>query len=184
MISSRQTNRRGTIRSTQPRRRREIARAALEAMEVRMMLSGSNPNEIVDTTVTPTQLAAALVGPGVEVSNVQFTGGAGSAGSFNFNDATVVGFRQGILLTSGSAADVVGPNVSQSTSTNYADPPGGIGGPGDPDLTALAGFETYDAAVLEFDFIPTANQVVFQYAFSSDEYPEWVNTDFNDVFAF
>jgi len=49
---------------------------------------------------------------------------------------------------------------------------------------ALAGFPSYDAAVLEFDFVPTANQVVFQYAFASDEYPEWVNTDFNDVFAF
>jgi len=38
--------------------------------------------------------------------------------------------------------------------------------------------------VLSFDFIPTTNQVAFQYAFASDEYPEWVNTVFNDVFAF
>jgi PKD repeat protein len=148
-----------------------------------MMLSGSNPNEAIDTTVTPTQLAGALVGPGIEVSNVVFTGGAGSTGTFNFTDPTVVGFAQGVVMTSGSAADVVGPNLSESTSTNHAEPPG-IGGPGDADLDALAGFTTYDAAVLEFDFVPTANQVVFQYAFASEEYPEWVNTDFNDVFAF
>ena len=31
-----------------------------------------------------------------------------------------------------------------------------FGLPGDADLTALAGYDTYDAAVLEFDFIPTA----------------------------
>jgi hypothetical protein len=148
-----------------------------------MMLSGSNPNETVDTTVTATQLAAALVGPGVEVSNVVFTGGAGSTGSFSFTDPTVVGFGQGIVMTSGSATDVVGPNLAEDTSTAHVDPPG-IGGPGDADLDTLAGFPTYDAAVLEFDFVPTANQVVFQYAFASDEYPEWVNTDFNDVFAF
>jgi PKD repeat protein len=152
-------------------------------MEGRVLLSGSNPHEAVDTTVTAEQLAAALVGTGVEVSNVVFTGGAGSAGSFDFNDPTVVGFGRGIMLTSGSAADVVGPNTSDSISTNYG-APGEIGGPGDADLSALAGFDTYDAAVLEFDFVPTANQVVFLYAFSSEEYPEWVNTPFNDVFAF
>ena len=42
--------------------------------------------------------------------------------------------------------------------------------PGDPDLDKLSGFTTYDAAVLEFDFVPTANQVVFNYVFASDEY--------------
>jgi hypothetical protein len=56
--------------------------------------------------------------------------------------------------------------------------------PGDANLDALSGYPTFDAAVLEFDFVPTANQVTFTYAFGSDEYPEWVNTVFNDVFAF
>jgi PKD repeat protein len=155
----------------------------VEPLEGRVLLSGGNPNQHIDTAVTPEQLAAALVGTGVEVSNVVFTGGAGSTGSFTFDDPAVVGFGQGIVLTSGSAADVAGPNTSDSISTSYGSE-GAIGGPGDADLSALAGFDTYDAAVLEFDFVPTANQVVFQYTFSSDEYPEWVDTPFNDVFAF
>ncbi len=67
--------------------------------------------------------------------------------------------------------------MSDWTSTDFALP-------GDANLDALSGFPTYDAAVLEFDFIPTANQVVFNYAFASDEYPEWVSTPYNDVFAF
>jgi hypothetical protein len=165
-------------------------RLFLEQLDERAVLSsltglsgGPNPNEIVDTTPTATQLAQSLVGAGLSVSNATFTGGAGSTGSFSFSDPTVVGFGQGIVLTSGSAADVVAPNMSDSTSTSYGNP-GDIGGLGDADLTALSGFQTYDAAVLEFDFVPTANQVVFNYSFASDEYPEWVNTPYNDVFAF
>ena len=42
---------------------------------------------------------------------------------------------------------------------------------------------TYDAVVLEFDFVPSADTVYFTYVFGSDEYLEWVNL-FNDVFAF
>lgn len=135
------------------------------------------PTQIVDTTLTPVELAQSLVGPGVAVENVTFNGAVGSTGSFDFSDPKDVGFGKGILLSSGSAASVVGPNLSDSTSTDF-------GSPGDADLDALSGFPTFDAAVLEFDFIPTANQVVFYYAFASDEYSEWVNTPYNDVFAF
>lgn len=159
-------------------RRRRIGFEQLEDRTVPSAVIGAiNPNETVDTSLTPLQLAQALVGTGVSVSNVQFTGGTASTGSFNFKDPSVIGFSQGILLSSGSAADVVGPNLADWTSTDF-------GLPGDPDLDALSTYPTHDAAVLEFDFVPTANQVTFQYAFASDEYPEWVNTVFNDVFAF
>jgi hypothetical protein len=36
-----------------------------------------NPAEVVDTTLTPEELAASLVGPGVTVENVALTGDAG-----------------------------------------------------------------------------------------------------------
>lgn len=152
-------------------------RPGLEQLEDRRVPAGLNPNELVDTSLSPAQLAQSLVGPGVEISNVRFTGGNGSTGKFNFADPTVLGFDQGIILASGNAADVVGPNVSDWYSTDFSLP-------GDPDLDALSGYTTFDAAVLEFDFVPSANQVVFQYVFASDEYPEYVNTVFNDVFAF
>lgn len=152
-----------------------------EQLEGRMLLStigGLNPNEIINTSLTPTQLAESLVGTGVSVSNVTFRGGAQSTGSFDFTNApTVVGFSKGILLSSGNAADVVGPNAADWTSTDWVQP-------GDADLDVLSTYPTYDAAVLEFDFIPTSNQVTFEYVFASDEYPEWVNTPFNDTFAF
>lgn len=139
--------------------------------------AGSNPNETVDTTPTATAIAQTLVGPGVAISNVQYTGAPDARGTFAFSPASVVGMSQGVILSSGNAHDSVGPNTSDSLSTDWLNP-------GDADLTTLSGFPTFDAAVLEFDFIPAANQVSFQYAFASDEYSEFVNTQYNDVFAF
>src|SRR5690606_8196735 len=52
-------------------------------------------------------------------------------------------------------------------------------------LSQLVGGEaTYNASVLEFDFIPYSDTVKFRYIFGSEEYREYVNTGFNDVFAF
>lgn len=58
--------------------------------------------------------------------------------------------------------------------------------PGDTDLDALIpGYTTYDAVKLEFDVIPAKNgQLIFSYAFGSEEYNEWVDSPFNDVFGF
>ncbi|MEN8218148.1 MAG: choice-of-anchor L domain-containing protein [Pseudomonadota bacterium] len=57
--------------------------------------------------------------------------------------------------------------------------------PGDPDLqTLIPAFPTYDAAVLEFDFVPVSDVITFKYVFASEEYNEYGNSDFNDVFGF
>jgi len=48
----------------------------------------------------------------------------------------------------------------------------------------IPGYTTHDATILEFDFIPYSDVISFQYVFTSDEYNEWVNTPFNDVFGF
>jgi hypothetical protein len=167
----------GKPANEQHRRRRGQPRILRRRFGVERLEDRTVPSQFVDSGLTPQELASSLVGDGVSVSNVTFTGGAASTGSFDFSDATVVGFRQGIVLSSGSAVDVVGPNLSDYTGTDF-------GRLGDADLDTLSGYTTYDAAVLEFDFVPTGNQVVFSYTFASDEYPEWVNTPYNDVFAF
>ena len=48
----------------------------------------------------------------------------------------------------------------------------------------MAGFQTYDASVLQFDFVPSGSTVSFRYVFGSDEYPEYANSVFNDTFGF
>jgi hypothetical protein len=127
---------------------------------------------------TPASLVQALVGTGVTVTNIQFSGAPVAAGTFT-GGTGIIGFEQGLVLGSGDIASVVGPqNLLPDTSTDNLLP-------GDPDLDLLVSGATQDAVVLEFDFqCPTTNQFVFQYVFSSEEYDEWVNSPFNDVFAF
>lgn len=132
--------------------------------------------------LTATDLVHVLLGPdsGAIISNVTFTGDLRAAGTFS-GGTEIVGFDSGIILGSGSVAGVVGPNTSDA----YTDPAGGFGTAGDVDLDSLIpGYSTNDAAVLEFDFdcqgIPIFS---FEYVFSSEEYNEWVNSPFNDVFG-
>jgi hypothetical protein len=128
------------------------------------------------TILSPEDLANALVGPGVTIENVTYTGSAISAGLFDGGDG-IIGFEGGVVLSSGEISSIIGPNTSDRTSTQ-------LGTPGDPDLDTLSDKTTYDATVLEFDFIPVSDVVTFQYVFASEEYNEFVNTDYNDTFAF
>jgi hypothetical protein len=127
---------------------------------------------------TVASLVQSLVGPGVIVTNLQFTGAPIAAGTFT-GGTGVIGFERGIILSSGDVGSVVGPqNLMGSTSTdNFL--------PGDNHLDNLVGGLTQDATVLEFDFeCPTTTVFSFQYVFTSEEFDEWVNTQYNDVFAF
>jgi plastocyanin len=116
----------------------------------------------------------------VTTSNVFYTGAPVAAGTFS-GGSGIVGFGSGVILSTGDVGFVVGPNVSdQITQTNFE--------AGDPDLDSLSSFSTFDAAVLEFDFVPASGAVAFRFVFASDEYNEWVNAEFNgasfhDVFA-
>jgi hypothetical protein len=127
---------------------------------------------------TAQSLVQALVGTGVTISNIQFNGAPIAAGTFS-GGTGIVGFAQGIILGSGNIGSVVGPlNVAPDTSTDNLLP-------GDADLDALVGGLTQDACVLEFDFeCPSTSVISFQFVFASEEYDEWVNTTYNDVFAF
>lgn len=128
--------------------------------------------------LTPANLVTALLGTGVSVSNVTYTGANVAAGTFS-GGTGIIGFNSGIILSSGDISFVPGPNTQDDVSGVNA-------GLGDPDLDLLIpGYITYDACVLEFDFQCTGTQIIqFQYVFTSEEYNEWVNSPFNDVFGF
>lgn len=144
--------------------------------------NGITTRDLSVVGTTPTSLAQELAGPGVVVSNVSYSGAAMQAGTVDLLDPAVVSFNHGVILSSGSIADVMGPNSSDGITTD-------VGGGGDAGLTALIAASqtvdpnTYDAASLSFDFVPNASQVYFTYTFASDEFLEWVNL-FNDVFGF
>ena len=127
---------------------------------------------------TAAQLASALVGPGVTVDSVAFTGDAGAAGLFD-DPAASVGLSRGVVMSSGLVHDVIGPNESSNTGED-------LGQPGDSQLDALlpSGQTTQDAASLTVEFTPTNPQLAINYVFASEEYEEYVGSEFNDVFAF
>ncbi len=130
----------------------------------------------VNNGFTAQQLSNNLAGANVNTFNASITGDALQYGQFSYvgND---LGLNSGVILSTGDIFDAVGPNSSGSTSSN-------MGGPGDPDLSALAGFNTNDAVVFEFDFEVQSTEIEFNFVFLSEEYNEFVNSGFNDVFAF
>ncbi|UII34055.1 OmpA family protein [Fulvivirga ulvae] len=133
--------------------------------------------QVVDTTRTANDLVNnILLGNGVQIGNVSFTGQKHAIGFYE--DQTLqVGIEKGILLTSGNALFVAGPN--KSPRSGWASDAAG-----DYELDAIARGKTYDAAVLEFDFVTVSENLSFQFVFASEEYLEYVGSKFNDVFAF
>ena len=140
-----------------------------------------------NTSLTPTQLVEnILVGQGIDVFNVKYTGASKAIGQFNATTSNV-GINQGLILSTGSVLDhqvsgskngPVGPNNTGSATTAWNTP-------GDASLTAIIGNITHDAVALEFDFIPQGDTIKFNYVFASEEYIEFVGSpDINDVFAF
>ncbi|MBI3512173.1 MAG: gliding motility-associated C-terminal domain-containing protein [Bacteroidetes bacterium] len=147
----------------------------------------ANAQLIVDTSLTPAQLVQnVLLGPGIIASNITYTGYSRAIGKFTALN-TNLGIDSGIVMTSGS--------VLRNDSTFNNRGPGGpndIGSDGawnqtvgtDTDLNAIVGNSTYDAAVLAFDFVAQSDSVKFRYIFGSEEYSDYVNSTYNDVFAF
>lgn len=137
--------------------------------------------------MSPTQLVQnVLVGTGVLVTNVSYTGAPDAIGSFN-GASTNLGLGTGIVLTTGTVLNTSGPLGGPDGPHG----PNGVGNGGVDNgtagygpLTNIAGDNTFNATVLEFDFVPVSDSVTFKYVFGSEEYPEFVNAGFNDVFAF
>ncbi len=141
-----------------------------------------------DMTVTPmggalnaNAMAAALLdaSSGITINSASYTGANGASGTFEVG-TDIIGIDRGILLTSGTVATALGPNDDGGAGEDN-------GLPGDAQLEALLpppGAETQDASVLTIHFTPTGNQIRFSYVFASEEYNEFVGSQFNDLFAF
>jgi gliding motility-associated-like protein len=134
---------------------------------------------IVDESLTAQEVVETiLLGEGVEIFNVTYSGDLDQIGSFDANNSNIL-IPEGMIMATGSCSNVIGPNDSGSSTTG-----GGNLQVNDPDLDQLSTFNTNDAAVLEFDFIPTGDSINFNYSFGSDEYNEYVCGSVNDAFGF
>ncbi|MFK7808592.1 MAG: choice-of-anchor L domain-containing protein [Saprospiraceae bacterium] len=112
-----------------------------------------------------------------DVANVQLIGNAQGVGHFS-SGSTSIGMEDGVILASGDINNAPGPNNQGGAGTSLP------GADGDPDLALLGAGTINDACGIEFDFTPTVETINFDYVFASEEYCEYVGSNFNDVFGF
>lgn len=117
----------------------------------------------------------------VSVSGGNFASGEKSFGYFD-GTGTTFPFQNGIIISTGKINNAPGPN------SYLSDDGGNMGWNGDPDLNQALGLSnTYNATILEFDFIPLGNRISFDYIFSSEQYlsnPMSNQCNYTDGFAF
>lgn len=132
---------------------------------------------VVTSGGAATAIAQTIVGPGITITNATMNCNVNAYGTFTAN-ATNLGISSGILLTTGSATNAIGPNSIGSSSTAWNTTFS------DANLIALQPGANRDVCVLEFDVVPQCSTLSIHYVFGSEEYPEWVSSTFNDAFGF
>ena len=113
------------------------------------------------------------------VFNIKMIGSSSVVGSFA-NGQEILGMDRGIVFSTGFLSDISGSNLSPET-TGVTESSGLDG-----DLRDIAGFgpSIFDVAGIEFDFMSVTDVASFNYIFASEEYCEYVGSEFNDAFGF
>ncbi|MGE0090080.1 MAG: choice-of-anchor L domain-containing protein [Bacteroidales bacterium] len=134
----------------------------------------------VDTTQTAEWLISEFFlkdhASGIQLKNIKFTGEKKSLGYFIYKGEFKVLPSDGLILSTGNAIDSEGSLGNIASTENHSD--------GDIDIEMIVNNKSYDAAIIEFDFMSFSDSVSFSYVFASEEYPEYVNFGVSDAFAF
>jgi len=111
------------------------------------------------------------------ISGIQFQGDNSQFGCFSQGDSSIQ-LSNGFILSTGNVADAMGPNVETNTS-------GKFNNGGDSDLGQLqeSGTVLRDASIIEFDLVADCATLELEYVFASEEYCEYVDSKFTDVFG-
>lgn len=141
------------------------------------------PQLPINQNASATAMAQEIFGDGVTVVGASYTGDNRSSGIYTNGDSVSPGVTpsdSGVILSTGRVSNFTrssnsNPNQSSNTSSNTS------GVNNDPAFNSMAGINTYDAAWIDVDFIPTGDTMTIQFVFSSDEYPEYTNTIYNDA---
>ncbi|HPE59776.1 MAG TPA: DUF11 domain-containing protein [Thiolinea sp.] len=133
--------------------------------------------------VTNTEMETILSGPSLAVSNLVVSRGNSNQyglfqkGRISVGNGAVIGIDSGLYLSTGDSGSILGPNAtdrySMRQNVTYAD----------PDLTALSIDARYDPVLIEFEVVPQGSRLNFVLTFGSEEYPEYVCSQFNDAFG-
>lgn len=138
-----------------------------------------NGNLSIAEGVTYEEIEELLSTPYAEVTVDTIICNKDALGLFQADDLSGLGIENGITLSSGSIEEVAAPSI------NFAST--GFGQPGDEDLDLMStlggGLPSFDACIIELDVFTNTDLLTFDYRFGSEEYPTYVGSSFNDIFA-
>ena len=130
----------------------------------------SNANQLMNSLLGDTE--------NLEVSNITIKGGKKTFGLFKANLIYNTFFKEGVIMSTGIAEHAEGPNddTKKSSKINFES---------DKDINVIADNKgCYDTSLFEFDLISATDEIEFKYCFASEEYPEYIFKNVNDVFIF
>ncbi|WMI68771.1 choice-of-anchor L domain-containing protein [Mangrovimonas sp. YM274] len=145
-----------------------------------------SPGNIVTDQVTYTveQLVTdvLIANECAQISNITYSTGTDfdsvNGIAYFYTESPGFPFDDGIMLASGDAALADGPNDGTASS-------GGFSWPGDTDLDGIVGGNTNNASIIEFDFVPFADEISFDFIMASEEYNGGsFECNYSDAFAF
>jgi gliding motility-associated-like protein len=145
-----------------------------------MLVGESVQSQIVVSAASPINLISnVLQGAGTEVSNITFQGNTtNQLGAFS-DPAELTGMSYGMVMSTGNINCVTGANLSDSITESGTN---GLGDIFDPDIDMLCnGASNEDQIVLEFDVKVSGDELMLEFVFASDEYPEMVCSSLADV---
>ena len=142
--------------------------------------AGAPVGMVIARTFNAQALAECLLGTDYTVTGATLIAAPAAVGAFT-SAMTMLGVDAGVVLSTGDIDSLARTNLFEDMSTiNLV--------PGDVFLDAVLDpggtTTTHDAAVLVIDFTTAVPRTLnLSYVFGSDEYNEFVNDQFNDIFA-
>jgi GEVED domain len=125
-------------------------------------------------------ILSALTGSNVTVSNLVTSQGTANNSIATFTGgltggAPNIGIDTGVALVTGNAATAIGPNNNGglTSGVNIVT--------SDPQIATLTTDSAYDTTSITFDVIPYGNFLSVRFVFGSEEYNEYVCSQFNDA---
>ncbi|MEM9738928.1 MAG: choice-of-anchor L domain-containing protein [Pseudomonadota bacterium] len=160
--------------------------AAASALSPLLALEAFGQATLDDGSADATQLMNRVDGPGISLSNPDIPAANTSTTpeAFGLFSNGILGaglqIDRGIVISTGTVAEALTSNseanISQGPATQF----------NDPDIVAIDPSANNNVAIFEFDATldPFVTGLSINYQFGSDEYPDYVGSQFNDVFAF
>ena len=133
------------------------------------------------TNASAVQMAETIFGDGVTVTSASYTGDNRSSAIYSNGDSIAPGATPGdtgVILSTGRAKEYTNSSGQANQDTNQSRNTSGENN--NSDFNAAAGTRTYDASYLDVSFVPDSGIMTMQFIFSSEEYPEFQNSVYQD----